>query len=658
VSTSLAAARAANLWIDTNGGSCARRTTRGAYVDAQACGSLQAASNAAAPGDLILIRDGTYAGQLLEGSKKLTFQGAGPGRPSFGQVITSASNVTLKHLLIENRNPPSQTVCSYFDYTLFTCGANQTYDDVIVDGLNKGSGDANRRGGLQVESESTKLVFKNGEIRGIHDTKGFQGGADGMLIENTYWHDIRLTRAGGAAGVHNECAYITGGDNQTWRRNRFILCPVMAMFFANYAGGPPFSGVVVENNVFTHTLNDDGSWHDGASFVIPNGASGQNQVNNWVVRYNTFEVSPDFGSTPGTGDDNGSAKFYGNLGADGACGAPEWTYSYNVGETCRGTGEIAVRDATNSSSRPNRAPFYVNAPGGDFHLRAGAFPINRAHPDAYPGSDRDGKNRLVGSAPDAGAYEFAGPTATTGILAIGNVGVGSKLQRRLGATLRSFEKRNPARIAVALGNNDRTRGRAFAASWRANFGWLPSAGVGVAGALGERDVAVRGGRYQFGLLDMPSRYYARRVRSVQLIVLDSTAVTGAQTRWLRRTLTRRTSLFRVVVLHDPPFACGSSLGDAAVRKQWVPLFQRYGVRLVLSGRDRNYQRFESGAVTYVVHGGGGSAALSGLRSCPPSYPPRRMGKLSRGFVYFTVDAGGVLVRVLDLSGRTVDRFRL
>ena len=95
--------------------------------------------------------------------------------------------------------------------------------------------------------------------------------------------------------------------------------------------------------MFTHTLNDGGTWHDGAAFVIPNGANGQNQVNNWVVRYNTFEVPPLITSTPSTADDNGSARFYGNLGADGACGIPEWTYSYNVGETCGGKGEVRVR---------------------------------------------------------------------------------------------------------------------------------------------------------------------------------------------------------------------------------------------------------------------------------------------------------------------------
>jgi hypothetical protein len=567
-------------------------------VDARACGSLQAAADAGSTGDVILIQPGRYPGQKLAGSKRLIFAAAKPARPSFGQIITSASNFTLRHVLIENRDPPAgQTICSYFDFTLFTCGANQTYDDVTIDALNKGSGDPARRGGLQVDSASKNLVFKNGEIRDVADTKGFQGGADGMLLENNYWHDIRLTPAGGAAGVHNECAYITGGNHQTWRRNRFINCPVMAMFFANYVGGPPFSDVTVENNLFTHPLNDRGAWHDGSAFVIPGGAGGQNQVNGWIVRYNTFEVPPDFGRTPGTGDDNGSARFYGNLGSDGACGVPEWTYRYNVGATCGGVGEVPVRNSTNDSRHPDQAPFFVNAPRGDFHLRSGAQPINRGDPDTYPARDRDGKNRLVGSAPDAGAYEFSGRSATTGILAIGG-----RLDRRLSSGVRSFQRQNPASLALALGST---------ATWKSAFAWLQGAGIRVGGASG---------------------HYVRRLRGVQLIVLGSHGVTPGETNWLKRTLARKTALVRIVVVRDPPVVCG---GASAAARRWGPLFQRSGVRLVISG------------------GGAG-----GISTCAGADPARNVTRATRGFVYVTVDVGGVVVRAVDVSGKTIDRARV
>jgi hypothetical protein len=140
--------------------------------------------------------------------------------------------------------------------------------------------------------------------------------------------------------------------------------------------------------------------------VIPNGTSGQNQVNNWVVRYNTFEVPPSIARTPGGGDDNGSALWYGNLGGIGGCGNPEWRFSYNVGQVCGGPGDVSVANAVNSRNAPNQAPFYMNAPGGDFHLKAGVAAINRGDGSRYPSMDNDGKARPVGGMPDAGAYEF------------------------------------------------------------------------------------------------------------------------------------------------------------------------------------------------------------------------------------------------------------
>jgi hypothetical protein len=285
------------------------------------------------------------------------------------------------------------------------CGANLVFDDVIVDGMRQGSPSSDRRGGIGLIGNPSGFVFKNGEIRGVWDSKGFQGGAHNMVLENNLWHDIRLTPAGGSADVHNECVYVTAGNNQVWRGNRFLQCPVMAMFFANYSGGPPFSGVLIENNVFTHATNSGGGWHDGAAFVIPMGTSQNNQVQNWTVRFNTFEVAPNIARTASSADDNGSARFYGNLGADPSCGLPEWTISYNVGAVCGRTGEISVPNATNSRTNPNQAPFYVNAPGNDFHLKAGANAAVNIGAPTYPPRDLENNARPFGASVDAGAYE-------------------------------------------------------------------------------------------------------------------------------------------------------------------------------------------------------------------------------------------------------------
>jgi hypothetical protein len=122
-------------------------------------------------------------------------------------------------------------------------------------------------------------------------------------------------------------------------------------------------------------------------------------------------------------------------------------------------------------------------------------------------------------------------------------------------------------------------------------------------------------------------------------------------------LARARDGFRVVVLHHPPFSCAGYLGDNTVRTRWVPLFKRYHVDLVLAGHDRNYQRFVSGSVTYVVSGGM-SAEFSRLQRCPPFYPRRRFAKSRSALVYLRASPTSALVTALDASGRTLDQFRV
>ena len=51
----------ANIWVDTNGGSCSRSSSPVAYSDPAACGTFQAAYNLAAPGDVVRVKCGDYS---------------------------------------------------------------------------------------------------------------------------------------------------------------------------------------------------------------------------------------------------------------------------------------------------------------------------------------------------------------------------------------------------------------------------------------------------------------------------------------------------------------------------------------------------------------------------------------------------------------------
>lgn len=169
---------------------------------------------------------------------------------------------------------------------------------------------------------------------------------------------------------------------------------------------------------------------------------------------------------------------------------------------------------------------------------------------------------------------------------------------------------------------------------------------------------VDGGRYEFAALGMPRSYYARSVGDVQVLVLDSNDVGATQTAWLRRTLAASRARWRIAAFHHPPYTCGGHEGSTSVQRAWVPLFARYGVRLVLSGHDHNYQRFAPRRrVTFVVDGGGG-AGLYALRGCPRSYPRRVAGRSAHGFLWVQSSKQRLVVRALTLEGAPVDVFTI
>jgi 3',5'-cyclic AMP phosphodiesterase CpdA len=251
----------------------------------------------------------------------------------------------------------------------------------------------------------------------------------------------------------------------------------------------------------------------------------------------------------------------------------------------------------------------------------------------------------------------AEPVRVTALLAIGDFGVGGERQRAVGASMRRFEALNPADRLVTLGDNDYTENpAAFRANWGDSFGWLASAGVGVAGALGNHDIRVEGGRYQFGPLQMPGPTYRRKVGLVELFVLNSNDVNHAQRNWLERALRTSRAPWKVAVFHHPAYTCGGYFSNRHVVRLWLPLFERYGVQLVLSGHDHNYQRFvPRRGVTYLVHGGGGAESYP-IKPCPRSYPRRARARREHGWLYVRFGQDRAVGWAVNVSGRRTDRF--
>ncbi|HEU6446672.1 MAG TPA: metallophosphoesterase [Gaiellaceae bacterium] len=246
------------------------------------------------------------------------------------------------------------------------------------------------------------------------------------------------------------------------------------------------------------------------------------------------------------------------------------------------------------------------------------------------------------------------------IIAFGDFGVGGDHQRSFAEGVRKFEARNRADLLVTLGDNDYTESpAAFRANWESSYGWWTRRRqVAVAGVLGNHDVKVEGGTYQFRSLSMPGRYYRRRLGPVELFLLDSNRIDARQTSWLARALRASGARWKIAVFHHPAFACGGYRSHPEVVARWLPLFERHRVVLALSGHDHNYQRFAPRrGVRHVVQGGAASN-LYAPQACPAGYPRRLRALREHGFLYLSIRSGRLDGWAVWPDGRRRDHFVL
>ena len=114
-----------------------------------------------------------------------------------------------------------------------------------------------------------------------------------------------------------------------------------------------------------------------------------------------------------------------------------------------------------------------------------------------------------------------------------------------------------------------------------------------------------------------ARYYSVNYSNLHITAVDTAAdyePGTAQYAWLERDLAQyagRNDLWRVVIMHHPPFSDGEFEGSPNVREFLVPLFDKYDVDIVFCGHVHAYQRIapfgdnpDGHKVQYVTTGGG------------------------------------------------------
>lgn len=93
----------------------------------------------------------------------------------------------------------------------------------------------------------------------------------------------------------------------------------------------------------------------------------------------------------------------------------------------------------------------------------------------------------------------------------------------------------------------------------------------------------------------PEKAYSFTYSNALFVVLDSNLPAGSQTEWLESQLSTSDATWKFVVYHHPAYSSGPRRDNAAIRKEWGALFDKYHVDVALQGHDHAYLR------TYPMH---------------------------------------------------------
>ena len=150
------------------------------------------------------------------------------------------------------------------------------------------------------------------------------------------------------------------------------------------------------------------------------------------------------------------------------------------------------------------------------------------------------------------------------------------------------------------------------------------------------------------------RWYSFDRGDVHFVGLDSESIGPLQRAWLEADLAASDATWTVVMMHDPPFSSGDHGSSITAREELCPLFERYGVDLVLAGHDHHYERTKpvDGPV-YIVTGGGGRGTRPAGISSFTEYSEDVLH-----FVWVRVEGNTLDLRAIDATGREFDSLLL
>jgi predicted phosphodiesterase len=128
-----------------------------------------------------------------------------------------------------------------------------------------------------------------------------------------------------------------------------------------------------------------------------------------------------------------------------------------------------------------------------------------------------------------------------------------------------------------------------------------------------------------------------------------------QVLWLEKQLGDNEAPWLVVFFHVGVFTSRSEeILEPGMRERLVPIFEEYGVDLVLMGHHHSYERLLVNGITYIVTAGGG-ASLYDLNEPEPG---SQVAVSAHHFLTIELNGNQLFGVAIDRNGRVIDQFEL
>ena len=198
---------------------------------------------------------------------------------------------------------------------------------------------------------------------------------------------------------------------------------------------------------------------------------------------------------------------------------------------------------------------------------------------------------------------------------VGDNGTGEQPQYDIAAEMEAYENVVHYQFVIMMGDNiyGGHKPKDFERKFETPYKPLLDADVKFYACLGNHDNSDETLYKPFNMNGQ--RYYTFKKGDVQFFALDSNYMDPTQLDWIQQQLSGSSAKWKIAFFHHPLYSDGRFHGpDVDLRNQLMPIFEKYGVNVVMSGHDHVYERFkpESGIYFFLV-GNSGELRYHNLR---------------------------------------------